>query len=82
MSDYLKTSTNARVYIPIIGTTNVNGCQLFIHDKTGGLLAAPKFASPDEAEIELVAVNEQLDAWEQAQQEKAQATKVAKGFRR
>jgi hypothetical protein len=82
VSDYAKLSNGGRVFIPLIGTSNANGAQLFVQDRSGGLLTSLKFADHEEALLELGALSEQIDAWEIHQAEKREAAETRKPIRR
>lgn len=82
MKTYIKFTNGARVCAENIGTININGSQLFVHDHQNSLLVAPKFKNAEDAEMELLQVNEQMDAWIAAQQEREQAVRVPRNGRR
>lgn len=82
MKSYIKFTSGARVCAENIGTININGTQLFVHDHQNVLLVAPKFKSTEDAEMELLHVNEQFDAWIAAQEENERAVKVPRNGRR
>jgi hypothetical protein len=79
-TQFARLSGGERVLFSQIATIGRNGNQLFINGRDGSLLAAPKFDSEEDAELELTAMNDQLDAWEN--QAAAQSTVAAQPVRR
>ncbi len=61
-SNYVKTSKNGRIMKSIIGAVTITGNTLFINDQRNELIVALKFDSEDDAQLELLSINEQLDA--------------------
>jgi hypothetical protein len=63
-SEYARLTTGGRISIPLIGTVNVNGSQLFAQGRERELLAMLKYANSEEAEAALAVLSAQIDAWE------------------
>jgi hypothetical protein len=67
-TQYVKLDGGERVLCRTIAAIGKKGNQLFLNNADGGLIVAPRYASEEEAELDLVSINEQLDQWENDQE--------------
>ncbi len=66
MSTYLRTSKGGRIRIDMVGAVTKSGSTIFVNDQKNDLIAALKCDDETEAEVELLSLNEQLDAVDDA----------------
>jgi hypothetical protein len=62
MSVYIKTTKGGRISKGMIGAVTRGGGTIFINDLKNDLIVALKYDDETEAEVELLSLNEQLDA--------------------
>lgn len=66
MSTFIKTTKGGRILKGMIGAMTRSGSTIFVNDLKNDLIVALKFDDETEAEVELLSLNEQLDAVDDA----------------